>query len=212
MNPRDGFTSPVTVRAFGALLALGLITSIAFVIAASVVSSVARAASPACPAGTALNAQTHACVAVKPPTPVAPAAKPTIAPAPTVNPAIAPAPTAKPAVIAAPPAPIALKPPTNTATCTLPTFPACSPPAASCQLQTVCCTTPQGTQKCANVENSKPASCLRGYYGAGCTACPGGASNPCSGNGSCSQGISGSGVCSCYSGFTGTNCQTAGSH
>jgi hypothetical protein len=205
MNPAN-----LSRKYLGALLALGLLTSIAFAIAGTLVSSVARAASPPqCPTGTTLNAQTHACVAVKPPTPAAPAAKPAIAPAPTVNPAAAPAPAAKPAVIVPPPAPIALKPPTNTATCTLPTSTPCSASAASCQTQTVCCSTPQGTQKCAQVQNSKPASCLLGYYGASCNACPGGASNPCSGNGSCSQGIGGNGTCTCAAGFSGAYCQTA---
>ncbi len=78
MNPTKPSNHP---KLFGLLPALGLSTSIAFAIAASVVSSVARAAeSPQCPAGQVLNVQTQACVPVKPPT--APAtAKPAAAPA-----------------------------------------------------------------------------------------------------------------------------------
>jgi len=66
MNPANLISHP---RLTGALLAFGLLTSVAFAIAASVVSSVARAAPPAaqCPAGTVLNLQTHGCVPVKPP-------------------------------------------------------------------------------------------------------------------------------------------------
>lgn len=70
MRPSSVMIQP---RPFEALLALGLLTSIAFAIAASVVSSVARGAPPPqCPAGTVLNVQTHACVPVKPPTTPAP--------------------------------------------------------------------------------------------------------------------------------------------
>jgi hypothetical protein len=61
-------------RLIGALPALGLLTSIAFAIAAGV-ASVARAAPPPqCPPGTVLNAVTHACTLVKAPAAAAPAA------------------------------------------------------------------------------------------------------------------------------------------
>jgi len=74
MNPPKPTSHPQLI---GGLLALGLLASIAFAIAASVVFSVARAAeSPQCPAGQVLNVQTHACVPVKPPT--APATAPVI--------------------------------------------------------------------------------------------------------------------------------------
>jgi hypothetical protein len=52
--------------------------------------------------------------------------------------------------------------------------------------------------------------CKSGYYGAGCTfECPGFASNPCSGasQGTCSEGLSGTGVCTCAPGYGGTSCQ-----
>ncbi len=74
-NPHASHSTRYPPKLFAALLALGLLTSIAFAIAAGVVSSVARAAPPPqCPTGTILNVQTHACVPVKPPTAAAPAA------------------------------------------------------------------------------------------------------------------------------------------
>ncbi len=185
MNPPKPMSHP---RLIGELLVLGILTSIAFAITGGVASSVARAAPPPqCPTGTILNLQTHACVPVKPPAAAAPAAKP--------------------AAIAGP-APTAVNSLTKTATCTLPPSENCPPTAASCLYQTACCTTSQGTQKCESVLTSKAASCLQGYFGPSCQSCPGGASNPCSGNGTCGQGITGTGTCTCYTGFTGPACQT----
>lgn len=43
--------------------------------------------------------------------------------------------------------------------------------------------------------------CASGYYGPSCLPCPGGVSNPCNGNGVCSDGISGSGTCLCLPPF-----------
>src|SRR5262245_59009286 len=54
---------------------------------------------------------------------------------------------------------------------------------------------------------SQCATCPANRYGAFCDACPGGVSNACSGHGTCSDGISGSGVCSCVPGFAGPACQ-----
>ena len=48
--------------------------------------------------------------------------------------------------------------------------------------------------------------CLDGFYGFGCAPCPGGAADPCSGNGVCDDGISGTGVCACASGYHGPAC------
>jgi hypothetical protein len=45
-----------------------------------------------------------------------------------------------------------------------------------------------------------------GYYGPDCKVCPGGANNPCFGNGLCDYGIDGSGLCTCFPGFTGPAC------
>jgi len=48
--------------------------------------------------------------------------------------------------------------------------------------------------------------CAGGYYGPMCTACLGGASNPCNGHGACDDGIDGTGFCTCNSGWTGSDC------
>jgi hypothetical protein len=48
--------------------------------------------------------------------------------------------------------------------------------------------------------------CDSGYYGPTCLECPGSASNPCNGNGSCDDGMSGSGSCTCDEGFLGPEC------
>src|SRR5262249_27644336 len=37
-------------------------------------------------------------------------------------------------------------------------------------------------------------ACAAGYYGPTCLACPGGATNPCSGHGTCSQGMGSNGT------------------
>lgn len=50
--------------------------------------------------------------------------------------------------------------------------------------------------------------CPSGTYGSSCLACPGGAANPCNGNGTCSSGFSGTGVCTCSPGFSGPACNT----
>jgi hypothetical protein len=51
------------------------------------------------------------------------------------------------------------------------------------------------------------ASCNFGYYGASCLPCLPSAANPCNGNGTCSQGILGTGACMCNMGFAGNACQ-----
>jgi hypothetical protein len=71
----------------------------------------------------------------------------------------------------------------------------CPANAATCQRNSAGCTT------------ATPATCLPGHFGATCQACPGGASNSCSSHGSCNQGVSGNGACSCSSGFIGPACQ-----
>lgn len=48
--------------------------------------------------------------------------------------------------------------------------------------------------------------CDDGYYGDACSACPGGAASPCSGNGTCDDGIDGEGTCDCADGFAGPDC------
>lgn len=84
----------------------------------------------------------------------------------------------------------------------------------------------------ANFRPGNCSNCLTGYWGTSCTgllvvrwslfscvdvapglcrvvllACPGGASTPCSNHGSCSQGLTGNGLCSCQSGYVGNACQ-----
>ena len=50
--------------------------------------------------------------------------------------------------------------------------------------------------------------CPSGRYGPSCTECPGGASNPCGGFGTCSQGFNGSGTCACSAGYSGADCKS----
>jgi uncharacterized surface protein with fasciclin (FAS1) repeats len=51
--------------------------------------------------------------------------------------------------------------------------------------------------------------CCTGYFGVDCEGeCPGGAHNPCSRHGTCDQGLSGTGLCSCRQDFTGSMCET----
>jgi hypothetical protein len=59
--------------------------------------------------------------------------------------------------------------------------------------------------QCVNYVN---CVCDSGYYSAACSRmCPGGAQNPCLGNGECMDGSTGSGKCICNPGFGGTDCQ-----
>ncbi|MGH9797216.1 MAG: hypothetical protein ACRD5D_03555 [Candidatus Polarisedimenticolia bacterium] len=51
------------------------------------------------------------------------------------------------------------------------------------------------------------ASCDPGYYGPTCVACPGGATHPCNGHGTCFDGINGNGTCTCVPGYVGQACQ-----
>ncbi|CAH7238474.1 Stab1 [Phodopus roborovskii] len=50
-------------------------------------------------------------------------------------------------------------------------------------------------------------SCCPGHYGIDCQACPGGSRSPCNAHGVCLDGMSGSGQCSCRSGFAGIACE-----
>jgi hypothetical protein len=53
------------------------------------------------------------------------------------------------------------------------------------------------------------ATCVYGTYGASCNPVPGYPNNICSGHGTASQGISGTGLCTCYNGYSGPDCQYA---
>nr|XP_039254921.1 stabilin-2-like isoform X1 [Styela clava] len=50
-------------------------------------------------------------------------------------------------------------------------------------------------------------NCCVNHYGTNCHACPGGALNPCSGNGECDDGQTGDGTCTCKEGFIGYACE-----
>ncbi|ELW71592.1 Stabilin-2 [Tupaia chinensis] len=62
---------------------------------------------------------------------------------------------------------------------------------------------------CARYCNAtvKIPQCCKGFYGPDCNQCPGGFLNPCSGNGQCTDGLSGNGTCICEDGFQGSQCQ-----
>ncbi|XP_045682562.1 stabilin-2 [Phyllostomus hastatus] len=49
--------------------------------------------------------------------------------------------------------------------------------------------------------------CCPGHWGPDCMECPGGARSPCSGRGSCDEGMEGNGSCSCQEAFGGTACE-----
>ncbi|XP_065176028.1 stabilin-1-like [Sycon ciliatum] len=64
-------------------------------------------------------------------------------------------------------------------------------------------------RECVNEKPSKIVTCCKGYYSSACLPCPGSnVANPCSGHGTCADGISGSGTCLCEPGYTGTACDT----
>ncbi|XP_054992410.1 stabilin-1 isoform X1 [Sorex araneus] len=50
-------------------------------------------------------------------------------------------------------------------------------------------------------------ACCPGYWGSQCYECPGGAKNPCSGHGTCLDGLDRNGTCVCQENFGGTACQ-----
>ncbi|XP_020827131.1 LOW QUALITY PROTEIN: stabilin-1 [Phascolarctos cinereus] len=50
-------------------------------------------------------------------------------------------------------------------------------------------------------------ACCPGYWGSECYECPGGASKPCNGHGTCLDGIGRNGTCVCEEGFGGFACQ-----
>ncbi|KAG7226841.1 hypothetical protein INR49_014190 [Caranx melampygus] len=49
--------------------------------------------------------------------------------------------------------------------------------------------------------------CCSNHYGRDCQSCPGGVEAPCSNNGQCSDGLTGSGRCICKDGFRGRACE-----
>lgn len=71
------------------------------------------------------------------------------------------------------------------------------------------CDNTTGSCKCSGAYTGDDCmSCKPGYYGALCSACPGGASSPCGGDGvgTCNDGRNGDGKCVCVASFRGTIC------
>ncbi|KAM4748832.1 stabilin-2 [Rhinophrynus dorsalis] len=65
------------------------------------------------------------------------------------------------------------------------------------------------THGCSRYCNAtvKVPKCCKGFYGPECSPCPGGFSNPCSGNGECMDGMTGNGTCVCDKAFNGADCR-----
>ncbi|XP_066489358.1 stabilin-2 [Tiliqua scincoides] len=63
-----------------------------------------------------------------------------------------------------------------------------------------------GCAKYCNVTKTEP-NCCKGFFGPDCSQCPGGFSNPCTGNGQCMDGMKGNGTCVCNTRFEGSHCQ-----
>ncbi|XP_075689894.1 stabilin-1 isoform X2 [Rhinoderma darwinii] len=53
---------------------------------------------------------------------------------------------------------------------------------------------------------STQPECCTGFWGFACIECPGGSTNPCSGHGTCMDGLQGNGTCICNEGFSGFSC------
>ncbi|RXN04357.1 stabilin-1-like protein [Labeo rohita] len=49
--------------------------------------------------------------------------------------------------------------------------------------------------------------CCKNHFGRDCQVCPGGLEAPCGMHGDCSDGQTGTGICKCHKGFTGTACE-----
>nr|XP_023655401.1 stabilin-1-like isoform X2 [Paramormyrops kingsleyae] len=62
-----------------------------------------------------------------------------------------------------------------------------------------------GCAKYCNLTRMR-AECCKGFYGPDCKPCSGGFQEPCYGKGTCLDGITGNGTCSCKPGFKGTAC------
>eukprot|EP01012_Entosiphon_sulcatum_P030297 TRINITY_DN3729_c0_g1_i6.p1 TRINITY_DN3729_c0_g1~~TRINITY_DN3729_c0_g1_i6.p1 ORF type:complete len:6116 (-),score=439.75 TRINITY_DN3729_c0_g1_i6:64-18258(-) len=63
------------------------------------------------------------------------------------------------------------------------------------------------TKRCYGTTDAKNCVCSSGYAGEDCSIeCAGGASNPCSGHGSCSDGTKGTGLCTCFTGYATSTC------
>ena len=80
----------------------------------------------------------------------------------------------------------------------------------ACDGQAVLCKPTMSTGLCAGHGDCTATGacvCDPGYYTHDCSQpCPGGASDPCSGHGTCASGASGSGICTCDPGYFGVDC------
>ncbi|XP_012938145.1 stabilin-2, partial [Aplysia californica] len=68
---------------------------------------------------------------------------------------------------------------------------------------------PKRMRGCAKIctREVKVPKCCEGFHGIDCIPCPGGFKNPCNGQGKCSDGLTGSGLCYCDPSFMGTACE-----
>jgi hypothetical protein len=84
-----------------------------------------------------------------------------------------------------------------TADCTMISCLNCAPCSGGNWRDTCTCSVPQYPMP------NTCLSCVSGFYGSHCTACPN-----CGTHGTCNQGIAGNGTCSCSTGWNGSLCTT----
>ena len=76
-----------------------------------------------------------------------------------------------------------------------------------CPGTTPCSLSPtEASNLCVEEHGVAVCQCAKGYAGAQCLECPGGAANPCSGHGSC-VGLVGGTLCACQPGYLGDACE-----
>lgn len=72
------------------------------------------------------------------------------------------------------------------------------------------CSGPASVPVCTCTDNFGGADCsdcIKGHYGPTCDQlCPGGEAHPCSDHGVCSDGVLGTGTCTCFTGYAGDAC------
>lgn len=89
-------------------------------------------------------------------------------------------------------------------------FPDKSEKRRKCLLTRVLEDRPMGVISCKTtcLKPKVELQCCSGFFGEHCEACPGPSAQPCFGNGHCSDGTNGTGVCVCAQGFNGTACES----
>src|SRR4029079_15742778 len=83
-------------------------------------------------------------------------------------------------------------------------------PAGSVEVNSTTCALFLRTYQCRRsgiAGTAQCSSCPPGRYGPNCAQCPNSGGQVCSGRGTCSDGINGSGSCSCFVGSNGPMCQ-----